>query len=243
MKIYVTGDSWVYGDGLDSPSTQSWPVVLSKKLGAELYNDTCVSGSNAHFLYRAIKHLENDADLYIVVWTHSAKFTFYKSDNNFVAHFNPPLIHNMFGEEDYYKIWGRTLFRTWHNRLFAFKLWLQQIIQLQTLFTRYNKNYLMLNTHSNDLDKWSAPWPEFIESTKKIINFDLMNDDQLRAEYDEIQFYLKQIDTDKFYGWNSFYLKQLEDVVNTTDLENHHPNHEGHIYIADMLYDSAKRNL
>jgi lysophospholipase L1-like esterase len=242
MKIYVAGDSWVYGDGLKSPNTQAWPAVLGNKLGAEVYNDSCLSGSNEHFVYRAIKHLEKDIDLYIIVWTSVAKFTFYKSDNNFEAHFNPLLVHKFFGEEDYYKIWGRTLFQVWYNRLYAFKLWLQQIIQLQTMFIRYNKNYLMLNTHYNDLDRWLNPWPEFIDSVKKLINFDLMTDEQIRAEYDEIQFYLRQIDTNRFYGWNSFYLHQLKSILiaNNHWLGNH-PTADGHMYIADMLYDSAKK--
>ena len=69
--------------------------------------------------------------------------TFFKSNNNHSVHFNPELIHYTYGQEEYYKIWGRTLYQTWHNRLYALKLWLQQIIQLQTMFDRYNKNYLM----------------------------------------------------------------------------------------------------
>lgn len=236
MKIYAIGDSWVYGYGLDNPSVESWPAILSKKLNAELCNDSCLSGSNAHFLYRAIKHLENDIDLYIIGWTHTSKFTFYKSDNNHDIHFNFKLQQDQYGDQDYYKSWGKTLYRTWHNRLYAFKLWLQQIIQLQTMFSRFGKKYLMINVHENNLKQWLTPWPEFIDSTKKLINFNLLDDKQILDEYNEIQFYVSQIDKKYFYRWNSFYLQQLEKELLLD--KNGHPSSKGHEYIANMLYNS-----
>jgi len=237
MKIYITGDSWVNGTGLANPAEDSWPAVLSKKLNAEFYNDSMLGGSNSHFLYRTIKNLNEDFDLYIIVWTATSKFTFYKSDNNYDAHFSAVLKHDLFENEDYYKIWGRTLFRVWHNRLYALKLWLQQIIQLQTMFDRYNKKYMMINAHENDLEKWLTPWPEFINATKKIINHNVMNDFQLLDEYKEIQFYVDQIDTSCFYGWNSFYLQQLKKTI---AIDQVHPDKNGHQYIADLLYNSVQ---
>ena len=237
MKIYVTGDSWVYGDELTNPAEDSWPAVLGRQLNAEVYNDSYRTGSNSHFVYRTIKHLQDDFDLYIIVWTNTAKFTFFKSDNNFDVHFNPQLIHELFGREDYYKIWGRTLYQQWHNRLYAFKLWLQQIIQLQTVLKANNKKYLMINGHENNLKKWLTPWPDFIDATKNLLNFDIMDDDQILLEYNEIQFYIKQINTDCFYKWNEFYLRQLTNQIPMYFL---HPNEEGQLYIANMLYNSVQ---
>jgi hypothetical protein len=237
MKIYTIGDSWVYGDGLDNPSEDAWPIVLANQLGASVYNDSCLGGSNSHFVYQTIKHLQEDFDFYIVVWTHTAKFTFCKYNDNSIVHFSPALTHDKHGNEDYYKIWGRTLYQVWHNRLYAVKCWLQQIIQLQTLLKFHNKNYLMLNCHENDLSKWLSPWPEFIDSTKKLLNFDLMDDQQIYNEYKEIQFYASKIDTDHFYKWNDFYLRQLADTGWPG-----HPTKEGHLYIADMLYNNVKLN-
>ena len=57
----------------------------------------------------------------------------------------------------------------------------------------------MINTFDNNLSKWLAPEDEFIQQTKDLLNFDNMNDDQIFAEYQEIQYYIKLIDTSKFY--------------------------------------------
>jgi hypothetical protein len=95
----------------------------------------------------------------------------------------------------------------------------------------------MINAHENDLEKWLTPWPEFIEATKKIINHNVMNDFQLLDEYKEIQFYVDQIDTSCFYGWNSFYLQQLK---KTMAVDQVHPDKNGHQYIADLLYNSVQ---
>lgn len=237
MKIYVIGDSWVTGEELESPHVDAWPAVLGRLLGADVHNDSTRSGSNSYFVYQTIKHLQDDYDFYIIVWTNTAKFTFFKADTNDSVHFNPQLIDKKYGKEDYYKIWGRTLYQAWHNRLYTFKLWLQQIIQLQTVLEKNNKNYLMINCHENDLKKWSSPWPDFIDATKKIINFESMDDEQIQAEYNEIQSYIKQIDTGKFYKWNEFYLRTL---LYQFVLIDNHLDKDGHLHIAKMLQDSIQ---
>jgi len=237
MKIYVTGDSWTKGDGLAYPELESWPSILGNMLGAQVYNDAFLSGSNAHFMYKVIKHLKDDFDLYLIAWTHTSKFTFYKNDNNHDVHFNTILKNNFYDQQDYYKIWGRTLFQVWHNKLYAFKLWLQQIIQMQAVLERANKNYLMVNTHSNNLDQWLAPWPNFIDSVKNLINFNIMSDEQIYAEYEEINYYVKLINTDRFYKWNQFYIKQLK--FNEVGSDKH-PDAIGHIAIANELHNSVQ---
>ena len=109
MRIYVNGCSFTYGDELDNPDTECWPAVLSRRLDAELVNDAALCGSNSRTVYRTIKNLSQDFNLYIITWTADSKFTFYKSDDNTEANFSPKLLDYRFGEQDYYKIWGRTL--------------------------------------------------------------------------------------------------------------------------------------
>jgi hypothetical protein len=234
MRIYTNGCSFVYGAELDQPDVECWPAVLSRQLNAELVNDAVLCGSNARTVYRTIKHFPLNFDLYIIAWTHDSKFTFYKSDDNTEVNFSHPLVDYRFGGDDFYKIWGRTLFQVWYNRLYGFKLWLQQIIQLQTLLEKHNKKYLMINTVDNDLTKWSAPRDQFIDSVKKLINFLTMDDEQIFAEYEEIQYYLGQIDTSTFYNWGTFTIRSLRDQFETGP--RGHFLTAGHQHVADLIY-------
>jgi hypothetical protein len=235
MKIYVVGDSHVYGDELISPEKTSWPILLGQKLGAEVINDGVPCGSNQRNVFNTIKYCANtDIDLFIIAWTSTTKFTFYKSDNNAEGNFNPKLVHYDFGDKDYYKIWGRTLYQTWFNRMYAFRIWMQQILLLQSYLKANNKNYLMVNCHDNALHKWLAPKDQFINKVELLINFDLMNDDQIFEVHDEIQYYNSQIDTDNFYRWNNFAIRDI--VSQFPSGPRDHFLEEGHQYIADLIY-------
>jgi hypothetical protein len=205
MRIYVNGCSYTYGDELQSTNS-AWPIILGNKLNATVVNDAVNGGTNQRTVYRTIKNLKEDFDLYIIAWTTNTRFTFYKSDNNFETNFNPQLTNVLYGNEDYYQKWGKTLYTVWYNELYSFKLWLQQIIQLQALI---QKPYLMVNTMHNNIASWFTEKDKFINSVKSHINFHIMNDEQIFAEYDEIMYYSNLIDKDKFYRWGEFYIQQL----------------------------------
>jgi hypothetical protein len=207
MKIYTNGCSFTYGDELQSPDTSAWPAVLAAQIGADITNDAVPGGTNPRTVYHTIKNLQNKFDLYLIAWTADTRFTVYKSDNNFEINFNPELENQLYGQKDFYRDWGKTYYTTWYNQLYAFKLWLQQILQLQAVLGP--RPYLMINTMSNDIDRWTAPWPEFAAKVKDMINFDVMNNEQILAEHKEIQYYVAQIDVSKFYKWNQFAIQDL----------------------------------
>jgi hypothetical protein len=233
MRIYACGCSFTYGDELTSPNTHAWPVVLANKLNAKVTNDAVQGGSNARTVYRTIKHSQNNYDLYLIAWTTYGRFTFYKSDNNFETNFNPQLVHNLYGKESFFKDWGSTLYKHWYNELYAFKLWLQQIIQLQNVLL--HKNYLMINTMDNNLSNWLVTKDEFTNSIKHLINFDSMNDEQIFDEYKEIQYYISLIDFSKFYMWNEFYITQLSSIFPVGP--RGHMLEQGHNHLAELLHN------
>ena len=232
MRIYAGGCSFTYGDELENPATSAWPNQLAEVLTASINNDSINGGSNARTVYRTIKNTQNDYDLYLIAWTDYSRFTFYKSDNNFETNFSSRLIHTKYENEKFYRGWGRDLYKYWYNDLFAFKLWLQQIIQLQSILK--NKNYIMLNTMENNLSKWIATKEFFIESTKNLINFNSMNDDQIFDEYNEIQYYISLIDTSKFYRWNEFCISDLR--KNFPCGPRGHILEEGHARLANLIH-------
>lgn len=231
MRIYANGCSFTYGDELQSIN-YAWPQLLANKLNAEIVNDAIVGGTNYRTVYRTIKHTKDNFDLYIIAWTTDTRFTFYKSDNNFEINFNPQLKNDIYGKEPFYQEWGKTLYKIWYNELYSFKLWLQQIIQLQSII---KKPYLMINTMHNNMSSWLSAKDTFIESTKALINFNIMNDEQILAEYQEIQYYSSLINKNNFYGWNNFYIKQLCEKFPCGP--GGHILEAGHNYVADLIYN------
>lgn len=231
--IYTNGCSFTYGDEL-TDSTNSWPYLLANKLETGVINDAISGGTNYRTVYRSLRNLNKNYNLYIVAWTVPSRYTFYKSDNNFEINFNVQLKNNLYGKEEFYSNWGKVLYKHWHNELYSLKLWLQQIIQLQSTFEKFQKNYLMLNTFSNNLDAWLAPEDQFISSVKNLINFDLMTDEQIFAEHQEIQYYLSCINTEKFYQWNNFFIADLATRFPTGP--NGHILESGHQHVSDLLY-------
>ena len=232
MRIYACGCSFTYGDELKNPNKSAWPARLAEKLSASIDNNAINGGTNTRTVYQTIKNTQENYDLYLISWTTYSRFTFYKSDNNFETNFNINLKHSLYGNEKFYCNWGNDLYKYWYNELFAFKLWLQQIIQLQQILK--DKKYLMLNTIENNLSKWLAPRESFIDSVTELINIDLMNDEQILDEYKEIQYYISLIDFSKFYRWNEFYIAQL---ANQFQIGRHgHILEDGHEYLANLIY-------
>jgi len=232
--IYTNGCSFTFGDELNDPSL-AWPYVLANKLNTNVVNDAVSGASNYRTVYQTIKNLNKNFDLYIIAWTTTTRYTFYKSDNNFEVNFNPQLAHSLYGNKDFYSLWGRTLYQNWHNELYAFKIWLQQIIQLQSVLEKFKKNYIMINTSENSLKKWSAPKDCFVDSVKHMINFEIMSDEQLFTEYEEIQQYLNNIDIEKFYQWNKFSVQDLTSLYPIGP--NGHILEAGHQHLADLLFE------
>lgn len=207
MRLYFNGCSHTYGDDL-SDKLQAWPSLVAKQLGCSYLNDSISGGSNDRIMYRVLKNRYN-FDKFFIAWTYTARFTRYRSDNNHDVDFNPQLKHGLYGDCAEFKNYGKLHYVFWHNELFNFKLWLQNIILLQFFFNAINKPYVMINATNNQIDQWSASWPYFTDSIKSLVCFDLMNDDQLYDEWQEIQQLLSQVDYTHFYGWGKWWITKL----------------------------------
>lgn len=236
--IYACGCSFTYGDELQQPQESAWPVLLGNKLNQTVVNSAISGGTNQRTVYQTIKNLKDDYDLYLIAWTTYARFTFYKSDNNFEINFGANMINTLYGKEKFYYEWSHTLYKVWYNELYAFKLWLQQIIQLQKLLE--SKNYLMINTMDNNLNLWLAPKDKFSKVVKDLINSEVMTDSQIIAEYEEIQYYISLIDTAAFYKWNDFHIMQLCDSFECGP--GKHFLEEGHNHLADLIYQHVQND-
>jgi hypothetical protein len=232
MKLYFSGCSHTYGDDLSDPTSQSWPAIISSRLGHKFLNDSTSGGTNDRIMYRTIKNIDQ-FDKFYIAWTYTTRFTRYRADNNYEINFNPQLTHAMYGKSLEFLQYGKLHYSIWHNELYSFKLWLQNIILLQTLFKSKNKSYVMINADNNLINQWTSDWPLFNDSVHSFLCVDLMNDNQLRAENLEIQNLLKQIDFSHYIGWNSWWLTQLLETypVGPTG----HLLEEGHLATAQYI--------
>jgi hypothetical protein len=210
MRLYFNGCSHTYGDDLTNPAVSAWPAILAKEYGATLLNDSVSGGTNDRIMYRVVKQIDQ-FDKFYIAWTYSSRFTRYRADNNFEVNFNSQLVNDLYGQDPDFLTYGKIHYTTWFNELYSFKLWLQQIILLQALFESRNKQYLMINATNNLIDRWTVDWPNFNNSVQSLLCFDSMNDHQLFLEYQEIQSLLKNINCNRFVGWNTWWITKLHD--------------------------------
>jgi len=205
MRLYFNGCSHAYGTDLDAPKTQSWPAILAKETNCDFLNDAVSGNSNDQIMYRAIKHANQFDKLYIA-WTYLERFTRYRSDNNHTVNFNSHLSNTLYSRDPDFINYGKIHYAAWHNQLYSFKLWLQNIILLQRYLESLNKLYVMVNADNNNIDRWTTAWSNFNSSVQSLLCFDLMNDDQLYQEHEEIQQLLTQINFDHYIGWNTWWI-------------------------------------
>lgn len=231
MNLYFNGCSHTFGDDLNDRNN-AWPALIAKSLNCNFLNDAMSGGTNDRILYRTIKNAHK-FDKFYIAWTVTSRFTRYRSDNNHDVNFNPLLRHSIYDNSTEFKDYGRLHYAFWHNELYIFKLWLQNIILLQRYLDSINKPYVMVNSDHNYIDRWSAGRDSFNSSIKSLVCFDLMNNETLYNEHVEIQDLLKQIDKTNYIGWESWWLTQACQLYPTGPTD--HALEDGHKYIANYI--------
>jgi len=236
MRLYFNGCSHTYGDDLAN-RLHAWPALIAKHHGCDFLNDSVSGGTNDRILYRTMK-LCHQFDKIYIAWTYTSRFTRYRSDNNFDVNFNPKITNKLYGNDSDFTVYANLHYRVWHNELYAFKLWLQNIVLLQRYLESINKPYLMLNTTDNFINQWCADCKNFNNSVKSLLCFDLMDDQQLLNEHVEIQALINQINFDCYIEWGKWCLTDMTKLypVGATDhlLETGHKATAEHI----LKYDS-----
>lgn len=227
MKIYVNGCDYVYGTGLSNPTLHNWPALIGKKIQATIINNSHSDNTNQSIVYDTIKNLKNNYDLFLISWTTYSKFEFYKNKNIQRESFDPKTQFTI--KEKPKREWVEMLYTNWYNELYSLKVWLQQIIQLQSVLS--NQNYLMINAVDNLLPLWLGDIKSFHKQFARVIDISNINDEQIVDEYNEIQYYNNIIDKNKFYRWGDFAISDITYPRNSAGkiLE------EGHEFISDLI--------
>jgi hypothetical protein len=237
MKLYFNGCSHASGEELKNPKTTSWPALIANAQGADFENFAMSGGSNDRIKYLTLKH-HADFDKFYIAWTYTGRFTRYRNNNHHHVNFNPMMINMHYGNMSEFQLYGKLHYAHWHSELYAFKLWLQDIIFLQRFFESIKKPYVMINATNNLIDRWTTDWKNFPDSVKSLMCCDHMDDHQLFLEHNEIQSLVAQIDFSHYIGWNTWWITKL-----TTDYAvgpNNHLLEKGNQAVALHLlkYDT-----
>ena len=206
MKIYINGCDYVYGSGLSNPILHNWPALIGEKTQATIVNNSLSNNTNQSIVYDTIKNLKNNYDLFLISWTNYSKFEFYKTKNIQRESFNSNTYFTI--NEKSKREWVEMLYSNWYNELHSFKIWLQQIIQLQSVLS--DQNYLMINAVDNLLPLWLGDIKSFHKQFARFIDITNVNDEQINDEYNEIQYYNSIIDKNKFYQWGNFAISDIK---------------------------------
>jgi len=210
MRLYFNGCSHTYGDDLIDRNL-AWPALIANHYKCDFLNDSTSGGTNDRIMYRTLKHADQ-FDKFYIAWTYTSRFTRYRHDNNHDVNFNPQLTHSLYKNSVEFTEYGKLHYSYWHNELYTFKLWLQNIILLQRFFESIKKPYVMINSDNNLIDRWTVGWPLFNNSVKSLVCFDIMDDQQLHNEHVEIQNLLNQINFTSYLGWNTWWLTKLTEL-------------------------------
>jgi hypothetical protein len=235
MKLYFNGCSSTYGDELPSETREAttWAAQVAKHYNCDFFNAATSGGTNGRIVSHVIEHIDQ-FDKFYIQWTHASRFTLVDPANWYEVHFNGMLRHDRYKDRPQFLIFAKYYYTYWHNSLFEFKKWLEEIILLQTFFKYHNKPYLMVSTTNNYYDTYSAGTNTFIDKVGKLIDITNFDDQMLMAQHKKIQNLLGQIDF-KFFipptTWNFHAAKHLPRGPNG------HPLEEGHLLVAHYIID------
>jgi hypothetical protein len=231
MTAFFTGCSFTYGDDLNDRTKSAWPVVVASRKNIQFVNNAVSGSSNERIVYQIIKNIDR-YDSFYIAWTEISRFTRYFQDNHEV-NFNIQLKNSRFEQDWYFLDYGNLHYRYWYNELFAFKTWLQQVVLLQTYLDAKLKKWIMVNTFDNQIKRWTVDRNQFNNNVKSLLCFDQMDDEQLYQEHLEIQQLTKQIDLNRFLGWNDTAMSDL--VRGYPKGQTNHPLEQGHQAIAEYI--------
>ena len=129
MNLFFVGCSFTYGDDLEDPGRNAWPTLVA---GSNRFVNAAQSGgTNDRTVYQVIKNIDQ-FDKFYIAWTFIERFTRYRAENNFEVNFNPSLVHKLYDRNTEFIEYANLHYKFWYNNLYSFKLWLQQIVLLQS---------------------------------------------------------------------------------------------------------------
>lgn len=216
--IYCIGDSFTAGaelPDLGMPekkySDLAWPAKLGQLLNRPTTNLGRQGCSNDRIINRALECVwKNDSDLIIIAWSVPGRIDMLDGFGNFSVWAGKNSYHGNDIRVEIIKL--LTVIHNDASDNWYLRKWLRQVILLQTFFQKYNKKYLMIQTHTS----------QELNSKFWNLNTDLV----------------EKIDTSFFIGWPFSGFREW--VMGMPSMPQKHPTEEGHAVIAHNIQNAIK---
>ena len=231
MKLLVSGCSassgYGFPEGINDPD--SWPMQLSKKLGAELTNVSKAGHNNPAIFLHAFKEFTTDHyDIILLQMTEFKRVSF--SINFHLQTVNEWNISNGIVDDKSYATFRKVFYLL--NQ--GWKHWnelMSIIISVQNLVKQgYNIRFV------NAAIDWEKDFFDNRHSdfSRYIIEYDNLPDDMINEALDKIEEDKKKIDLDLWVGAYPNLFKQHIDNVAEGDM---HPGKNSATMYADVIYN------
>jgi hypothetical protein len=164
MKLYFNGCSVTYGDELEHPELDAWPVLVAKHHAVDYTNDAVRGGSNDRIVRQTIINVDH-YDKFYIQWTYVDRFMLTDTSNNWQVSFQRQLINHQYRNVDYYQTFGKYYYAHWSSPIQNYINWLTQIISLQSVFKLKNKPYVMFCNSNNIAKPFAHQFDFFTEES------------------------------------------------------------------------------
>lgn len=164
-RIIAHGCSFTYGQELEDPKTQAWPMLVADNFNAEILNLAYSGYSNDGIIYDILReNIKSNDDFVIIMWTWYHRLLFVDNDGWYTC-FPEKLKLGHRGEIS--KLLMSTTDQKW-----LYERWIDQVVLLQEYFKSNNIRYLFINAFDNNQDmistlldkidrKYYVGWPNF----------------------------------------------------------------------------------
>ncbi len=211
--LYVNGDSFTFGTGIEQQHT--WPALLAEHFKFELINEAVPGGSNYRIIRKTLDFLsKHKPALVIIAWSSYLRTEFssqcsYPSLASNLDYNGQPIIQVQPNYNKYHKddVKGVESFYKNVNQEWLMDNYLNQVLLLQS-YLKYSK---ILHVFVNALDNYDR---EFYRRPKT------------------------KLVTGEFLGWPNQCFNQWFDA--SQRLPDGHLNEQGHVRLTEMLIDHVK---
>ena len=161
--IYAIGDSFTYGDELDSQE-QAWPTVLSKLINAPVINKGRSATGNTRIVKRAIDASISNAKMIIIGWTDCNRQEF--ADDTGIYDLWAGRNFRAVQRDNSHRIDQIKYMTAYDNPEYYYADWLRKIILVQSLCQVKNIPLIMfISCGANDSHKqYHAQFPKLINA-------------------------------------------------------------------------------
>jgi len=221
MIAYCIGDSFTLGGELPgtedniTPSADAWPGQLSKLYGIDTINLGHGGCGNDRIIKRAIDiTLEKSPDLVIIAWTTHGRLEIADKRGVF-TYWGSRDIDYIESQDRRQMVKSLAVNECENFHKWCHRRWIRQVILLQSFFKENQQKYIMFQTSETTF------------LNRKYI-----------VEGNQHVLLAKHVDTKFFAGWP---LTGIAEILGDSPRLSHgHPTAEGHIKIAEFVYQHMK---